>query len=84
MLLTTQGFTCVYCDKYQLTARAARARSVVPAGQGPCFYLQLGIFQFIVWLCWGAGDFIWLDQNDNINICCAVQCHPLLLILLAL
>lgn len=51
--------------------------------KGHGFYLQLGISQFIVWSNWGAGDFMWLDENDNINVYCSMQCSTLLLILLA-
>lgn len=49
--------------------------------KGHGFYLQLGISQFIVGSNWGAGDFVWLGEN-NINVCCSVQCSTLLVILL--
>lgn len=46
------------------------------------FYLQLAISQSVVQSDWGTGDFMWLDENDNVNVC-SVQCSTLLIVLLA-
>ena len=71
--------------KINLELRLSRTRSMIPAVLGTWqLLLTSRVFsRFIVCSHRGVGDVMWLDEGDNVNVCCFMQWSPLLIILCA-
>lgn len=82
-LMSRSSFLICLLYKYYLRPEAASSRGgILLPGQRPWLLPPVRYFPTYSLVKLGADDFMWWYQNDNINVCCPVQCSALLVILL--